>query len=128
VLIPRDWSEWQSRRRSPARCLRCAGPVAAVPARNDESLPHRACGGTIKTGITIGSSLERAATYLHVYDIEGALLEQGRKPTFPNGSSIPTYEPLTIIKRHSGNAGGMGFLPQAEAVDFGGDDPRCVSI
>jgi hypothetical protein len=93
----RNWSEWQSRRRSPARCLECAGPVASVPARDDESLPHLRCGGTIKTGITIGSSLERAATYPHVYDIEGALLEQGRRPTFPNGGFIPTYEPLKLF-------------------------------
>lgn len=92
-----DWQEWRSRRQADVRCLKCLTAVEHVPARNDESLGHSGCGGTIQSGITIESAIERAATHPHVYDIDGALLEQGRRPTFPHGASSPEYVSMELF-------------------------------
>lgn len=95
-IADRDLAEWHARRTAPAKCLRCGTRVVDLPANERQELTHGGCGGTIQAPADISSS-NGPATYAHVYDIDGNLLEIGRKPRLIPGQFKPEYEPMELF-------------------------------
>jgi hypothetical protein len=92
----REWEEWRAQRSAPIRCLKCSSQVEHVPADTWESLAHAGCGGTLKCSATLASS-NGPATYPHIYDVNGVLLERGRKPKLSPGQLNPVYAPMELF-------------------------------
>jgi hypothetical protein len=73
----RNWVEWRGCRTAPPKCLKCGSPVADVPSTRWQSFTHGGCGGTIQCRMRLSSA--GRPDFPHVYDVDGHLVEQGRK-------------------------------------------------
>ena len=87
----RDWAEWRQLRTAPPKCLRCGSPVTEVPGSRWQSFSHGGCGGTIQCWMRFSSS-NGPAQYPHVYDVDGNLVEQGKKTI--KMVYAPHYQPV----------------------------------
>jgi len=95
-IADQELAEWRARRTAPARCLRCGTPVADLPASEWQELTHGGCGGTIQASAD-NSSSNGPAIHAHVYDVDGSLLEIGRKPKHAPGQFEWAYEPMELF-------------------------------
>lgn len=91
-----DWLKWKGLRKSPSRCLKCGKVEPLVPESNMQSLHHEGCGGTLECKISI-TSHNGPATFSHIYNIEGELIEQGRKPKIVPGTLKAEYSPMELF-------------------------------
>lgn len=106
----RRWDEWRNLRKSPAKCLKCGNTNFDIPDSETASIIHGGCGGTLLCTMTI-SSFNGPATYAHIYNAEGELLELGKKPRLVQGSLQPEYIELELFVNETSIPNGMQQSP-----------------
>ncbi|QDV47299.1 hypothetical protein Enr13x_72080 [Stieleria neptunia] len=82
------FAELQANRRKPQRCLRCDNTDVEIPDNDHPTLRHRPCTGVLSAPFMIGGGVLHPGFYNipHTYNVDGDLIEIGKKVT-PSGSS-----------------------------------------